>query len=321
MKQNKGISLIVLIVTIIVMIIISGAIIMSLNQTNVIDQAEEAVEKHNLSELKSAASMAYSDWLLKENLPETDSPQAKSGQAQNYIRKELVEQGLLTWQETSKYYISPTGGIEEIDQDAIIYRIQMQAGRNHKIEISGDGEIDWGDGTTSGITNRHSYNESGIYEVKITGDVDFLIMEGFSSSNINELIEVKSWGNTNISEIYISNYSNLRYIAMPNSNSFGNLTVFMMDHCSIEELPDYFFENSKLESASFESNSNFKYIPGHLFDGCTALNDVTALFKDCTLLTGNAPELWNNTNITSYSECFKNCTKLSNYADIPDAWK
>ena len=65
MKEKKGISLIVLIVTIIVMIIIAGAVIISLTETNVIDQAELAVEKHNMSEIKSAVSLAYADWILE----------------------------------------------------------------------------------------------------------------------------------------------------------------------------------------------------------------------------------------------------------------
>lgn len=47
MKEKKGISLIVLIVTIIVMIIIAGAVIISLSQTDIIDKAEDAVTKYN----------------------------------------------------------------------------------------------------------------------------------------------------------------------------------------------------------------------------------------------------------------------------------
>ena len=47
MKQRKGISLIVLVITIIIMIIISGAIILTLTETNVIDQAEDATYAYN----------------------------------------------------------------------------------------------------------------------------------------------------------------------------------------------------------------------------------------------------------------------------------
>ena len=83
--MKKGISLIVLIVTIIVMIIIAGAVIISLTETNIIDQAETAVEKHNMSELNAAASMAYSNWLANKHLNNVDVP------VQNYIRNELAK--------------------------------------------------------------------------------------------------------------------------------------------------------------------------------------------------------------------------------------
>ena len=60
MKNRKGISLIVLVITIIVMIILSSAVIITLSNTNIIAKAKEAVEKTNtvnekyLSEIKLA---------------------------------------------------------------------------------------------------------------------------------------------------------------------------------------------------------------------------------------------------------------------------
>ncbi len=57
--MKKGISLIVLVITIIVMIIIAGAIIISLSQTNVISQAEKARLESNNAEIKSIAALVY----------------------------------------------------------------------------------------------------------------------------------------------------------------------------------------------------------------------------------------------------------------------
>ena len=60
MKSKKAISLIVLVITIIIMIILASAIIMSLDNANIFNKAEEAVEKTNaatnkyLSEIKLA---------------------------------------------------------------------------------------------------------------------------------------------------------------------------------------------------------------------------------------------------------------------------
>ena len=63
--MKKGISLIVLVITIIVMIIIAGAIIISLNSTNVLDKADTAVVTSNEAELKSAVSLAYMNEYVK----------------------------------------------------------------------------------------------------------------------------------------------------------------------------------------------------------------------------------------------------------------
>ena len=45
------------------------------------------------------------------------------------------------------------------------------------------------------------------------------------------------------------------------------------------------------------------------------------MFENCTSLTGNAIELWNNSNIEYHENCYKGCTNLSNYDQIPEGWK
>ena len=70
--MKKGISLIVLVITIIVMIIIAGAIIISLSQTNVIDQAETATVKSNDAEAKSLIALMFASHLYVESEAGTD---------------------------------------------------------------------------------------------------------------------------------------------------------------------------------------------------------------------------------------------------------
>lgn len=64
MKEKRGISLIVLVVTIIVMIIISGAIIITLTQTNIIDQAEEATFKSQVRTIEEALNLKKASLLI-----------------------------------------------------------------------------------------------------------------------------------------------------------------------------------------------------------------------------------------------------------------
>ncbi len=63
-KKAKGISLIVLVITIIVMIIVAGAIILSLNNGNVIAKAKEAKAKSDTAVLKEKWQTAYSEALI-----------------------------------------------------------------------------------------------------------------------------------------------------------------------------------------------------------------------------------------------------------------
>lgn len=56
--KSKGISLILLVITIIVMLVIVGAIIISLTNSDIISRANKAVETTNLKSLQEAAAIA-----------------------------------------------------------------------------------------------------------------------------------------------------------------------------------------------------------------------------------------------------------------------
>ena len=64
MKTNRGVSLIVLVITIIVMIIIVGAVIIFLTDTNVIDQAESAATKYRVAQLEENLGIEVQNALL-----------------------------------------------------------------------------------------------------------------------------------------------------------------------------------------------------------------------------------------------------------------
>lgn len=57
--MKKGISLIVLVITIIVLAILAGAVIISLSNTNVVEQANDAKTKADLANAKSTVQLEY----------------------------------------------------------------------------------------------------------------------------------------------------------------------------------------------------------------------------------------------------------------------
>lgn len=63
--MKKGISLIVLVITILVLAILAGAIIISLSNTNIIKQASEATAKADLANAKYAVALEYAAAVAK----------------------------------------------------------------------------------------------------------------------------------------------------------------------------------------------------------------------------------------------------------------
>ncbi len=61
MKKKTGISLIVLVITIIVMIILAASVVITLSNTGVINKASEAVDKTNINEIQNYATLIWSD--------------------------------------------------------------------------------------------------------------------------------------------------------------------------------------------------------------------------------------------------------------------
>ena len=66
-KTKKGISLIVLVITIIVMIILAATIVISLNNANVINSANKAVTDTDLKQVETMANLAWSDAYINAN--------------------------------------------------------------------------------------------------------------------------------------------------------------------------------------------------------------------------------------------------------------
>jgi len=90
LKNKRGISLIVLVITIIVMIILAASIILTLNSSNAIGKANQAVSDTDLANLKSAATTYSSEYKLEVEIGGLD-PEKIS--AQDYIMDKLYEHG------------------------------------------------------------------------------------------------------------------------------------------------------------------------------------------------------------------------------------
>ena len=105
-KQKKGISLIVLVITIIVMIILATAIILALDASGIIGKAHEAKTKTNESALLEVATLLSAEWDLESKLGNITED------AETYISNGLREKGF-TDEQIAKIEISETGVVKE----------------------------------------------------------------------------------------------------------------------------------------------------------------------------------------------------------------
>ncbi len=87
-KQKNGISLIVLVITIIVMIILATAIILSLNGSGIIGKAKEAKSISDLANAKNVVTLARAEWDLMSK-----GEQEKIGTYTDYAKSELSKAG------------------------------------------------------------------------------------------------------------------------------------------------------------------------------------------------------------------------------------
>ena len=87
MQEKKGISLIVLIITIIVMIILAGAVIITISNTGIIDMAQEATKATNLKQLKELVSVTWSGAYMKGARTDAEFEQALETAKQTGVLK------------------------------------------------------------------------------------------------------------------------------------------------------------------------------------------------------------------------------------------
>lgn len=106
MKNKKGISLVVLVITIIVMIILASTIILTLSNSGIINKSNEAVEKSNLIQVKKIAALKWAEAYTNENIKTNEAYKA-------YIENGLKESGI---NPTDYIIIATEKGVEVRDK-------------------------------------------------------------------------------------------------------------------------------------------------------------------------------------------------------------
>lgn len=116
-KSKQGISLIVLVITIIVMIILAGAIILTLSNSGIMDKASQAVSDTNIATIKEVANMAWAQAYvanLQEGKTELDAETAKRA-----IEEAFEEHGIKA-EDYEAYEMNITNkGVEFVNKEEV----------------------------------------------------------------------------------------------------------------------------------------------------------------------------------------------------------
>lgn len=129
---------------------------------------------------------------------------------------------------------------------------------------------------------------------------------------------------TNYRQTFANN-QNLENIGSNVFNCEASVDFWMLfENCfKLNSIPEDLFKNCP-NAVSFERALNtctsLTEIPEGLFDNCRNVENFWRTFAGSTNITGNAPKLWERTNVKKSGGCFAGCNKLSNINEIPSTW-
>ena len=326
-RQNSGITLVALVITIVVLLILAGISIQMLKGDNgIIGKANEAKLESRAGDVEELVQL----WKIKnENIKtknelegKNDALVSKEEMLENLKKEDKVFDNEI---DRDKEIITigtreiPYG--EEVDKSALI--MLVNSGDTGEVwlpllETEEGRIIDWGDGKVTTAENKntgekkyasviqndgakskiaaisrptHTYSEKNKeYIVTITGKCTEIWIYNEDEKNDN-ILEIIQWGETGLEKVRLEYCTKLRKIASPTEKSFEKITDF---------------------SYTFAGCTSLTRIPENLFANCPNVTTFEATFADCTSLTSIPSTLFANClKVTNFVGTFYRCTGLT----------
>ena len=344
LQHNKGITLIALIVTIVVLLILAGvSIAVITGDDGVIKSANQAKTEQRGGTVEDRVAV----WKAGKATSEYTHRETKT---EDEMLNDLINDKLLFENEIDRENKKITIGSKEIDystgdgnglklepdngKEELILEYEVSAGdtiqlpyyisTSDKNTTEFNFQVDWGDGTTeTGITNsniseksKHQYQNAGTYDIKIKGIYESLQTSSNSTetANYTKLKKVKQWGTTGLKYVFLG-YCNLAEIASPTQNSFINLILIRFDYTNIQSIPENLFANCPNVTgfySAFKGCRSLESIPANLFANCPNVTDFERTFYGCSNLTSIPGKLFINcSNVITFDATFYECSSLT----------
>ena len=310
-KAKQGISLIVLVITIIIMIILAGAVVITLSNSGIIGKANVAVNKTNKNEVEQLATLAWADAYLEGKRHQSDLKEE--------VNRVLESQGI-----TEEDYITlvSTTGVELIDvkdwDHAYTCTSESWSTRIEKGQpVSGDMVCKFyktGKKVTLSDEILQMLEEGGIevepehdeYTLVVTGEGNFAVPYNEETGEffawMSEVMQI-ALGNQDTASML----GTTKFVINGNLGKIANLSLGVFPALKQVEICDGVeqIEHSAFEYCEFLTGvtipNSVTSIGGSAFEGCRSLTSVT--IPDDVTSIGNS--------------AFRNCTSLTNI-NIPD---
>ena len=335
-KGSKGITLVALVITVIVLLILAGITISAISGENgIIQKAVEARTQTDIANVKEQARLDITELQmdkLGEDITEEELETIllKYGSFEESENEKDILDRILTTEKGNKIQVSEIyeGNIKS--ESGVPIKIRINTGEDGYVVLpiskEEDCVIDWGDNTTTAnkgnkeegikiasVNNNirvanaqrpngieHTYTEKNVEKtVTISGSVKKIITNKPIYATQEKILEIEQWGETGLEMVDLSGCTNLRKIASPSKKSFANLL-------------NYEDEFGKTLCITFTNCTSLKEIQSDLFKYCNNASGFIGTFSGCTSLTTIPEELFANCpNAVDFGYTFRNCTSLT----------
>lgn len=337
-KQEKGITLIALVVTIIVLLILAGVSIQMLTgQNGILNRAGEAAIENEIANVAETIELLSMNQTMDSVLENTD------GDILDYLSSQGIinEQNIIDTQKllgtNTKYGKGTTTDVFKLENGKIVYI-------NEKGEITTEREVDiktedfitewavaandiivlpiaigytkdndfivdWGDGsptekindteTALNVRPQHKYTEKGSYKIKISGKCSYFTLSSIAKEYPEQLKKLTK----------LISWGEIKARAYDFSGAI-NLTG------GIPSPQKNAFKYIEEENFSFlfEHCEKITTIPSDLFANIpNTITSFNSVFSNCRSLESIPEGLFDKaTNVTSYRKAFARCEALTN---------
>lgn len=329
MKKKRGVTLLALVITIVIMLLLAAIVIqMALGENGLVAKSIQARKEQSKAELYETVKLSYIN--LKSKALENGQPVPETHLALSTIefrdRYDIVgdnvvdkkgtvvdtKENLLNELKGVSPIVSPTWPklvagvtIPEEDKEKMILKLKVPTGKV-KTKFNGNFNYDYGQGIRQ--ANIESEFDSGEHVIKLSGYSSYRCTVDFKDSDYS--IEVLQWGKGRMMNGWNMDMYNISKIHEPEPEEI----LVNYRKGKFTEIPEWLFSkkgNSQGTSKFFNCDA-ITTIPENLFKNCVNVKTLSEVFYNCKGLTSIPENLFKyNTEVVNLVGVFNGCENIT----------